>query len=42
VNSTPTLFITGPDGETAEMSREQLLSPAAFEQAVNDAAANKT
>jgi protein-disulfide isomerase len=38
VNSTPTLFITGPNGNTTEMTREQLQSPAAFEQAVNAAA----
>jgi protein-disulfide isomerase len=38
VNSTPTLFITGPNGNTTEMGREQLANPAAFERAVNDAA----
>lgn len=38
VNSTPTLFITGPNGNTTEMTREQLQNPAAFQQAVNAAA----
>jgi protein-disulfide isomerase len=38
VNSTPTLFITGPNGNTTQMGAEQLANPAAFEQAVNDAA----
>jgi protein-disulfide isomerase len=38
VNSTPTLFITGPNGNTTEMTREQLQNRAAFQQAVNDAA----
>jgi protein-disulfide isomerase len=38
VNSTPTLFITGPNGNTTQMTPEQLASPAAFQQAVNDAA----
>jgi protein-disulfide isomerase len=38
VNSTPTLFITGPNGNTTEMSPEQLVNPAAFEQAVTAAA----
>jgi protein-disulfide isomerase len=38
VNSTPTLFVTGPNRNTTEMSPEQLVNPAAFEQAVNNAA----
>jgi protein-disulfide isomerase len=38
VNSTPTLFVTGPNGNTAEMSPEQLANPQAFQQAVSDAA----
>jgi protein-disulfide isomerase len=38
VNSTPTLFITGPNGNTTQMSSDALVNPAAFEQAVNAAA----
>ncbi len=38
VNSTPTLFITGPNGNTTEMTSDQLQNPAAFQQAVNAAA----
>jgi len=38
VNSTPTLFITGPNGNTAEMTPEQLSTVAQFEQAIADAA----
>jgi protein-disulfide isomerase len=38
VNSTPTLFVTGPNGNTTEMTPEQLQNAAAFRQAVNAAA----
>jgi protein-disulfide isomerase len=38
VNSTPTLFITGPNGNTTQMSGDQLSNLAAFRQAVDDAA----
>jgi protein-disulfide isomerase len=42
VNATPTLFISGPHGKAVQMSDEQILTPAAFKQAVADAAAGKT
>ncbi|HEY3723380.1 MAG TPA: thioredoxin domain-containing protein [Acidimicrobiia bacterium] len=42
VNQTPTLFISGPNGKAVQMNDEQISSPAAFKQAVADAAAGKT
>jgi protein-disulfide isomerase len=42
VNSTPTVFVTGPNGKTVQLSGAQTLTPALFEQAVADAAAGNT
>ena len=42
VNATPTLFITGPDGQTRPMADNQLLTPAQFKAAVAESAAGKT
>jgi protein-disulfide isomerase len=42
VNATPTVFVTGPNGKTVELTIDQALTPALFEQAVADAAAGKT
>ncbi len=42
VNQTPTLFITGPNGKTAQMTDTQILTPDQFKAAVADTAAGKT
>jgi protein-disulfide isomerase len=42
VNATPTVFVTGPNGKTVQLTIDQTLTPALFEQAVADAAAGKT
>jgi protein-disulfide isomerase len=42
VNSTPTVFLTGPNGKTVQLSTEDALTPALFEQAVAAVAAGKT
>ena len=41
VNATPTLFITGPDGKTVQMTDAQILTPQQFKAAVADTAAGK-
>jgi protein-disulfide isomerase len=41
INSTPTVLVTGPNGRTVQLSGDQTLTPAAFRQAVADAAAGK-
>jgi protein-disulfide isomerase len=38
ISSTPTLLVTGPNGKTVQLSGEQTFVPAAFRQAVADAA----
>jgi protein-disulfide isomerase len=42
VNQTPTLFITGPNGQTKQMTDDQILTPAQFKAAVAETAAGKT
>lgn len=42
VNSTPTVFVTGPNGKTVQLDIDQTLTPALFERAVSDAATGKT
>jgi protein-disulfide isomerase len=42
VNQTPTVFITGPDGQTRQMTDSEILTPDQFKAAVADAAAGKT
>jgi len=42
VNSTPTVFVTGPNGKTVQLQGAAVTTPALFEQAVADAAAGRT